>query len=205
MERQWSVEEFHSICFFGVPKAVHLNALMDGVLARYGRQTLAFYTWHRDAWAACFLRGESTNPNPSTRALETPDRSLQLTWFPGIQLLTSHSTTAPLATSVWQEAYQNRSQSEGLSKTRVISTWASRNKSIPGFKQKVELLSRKNWGETSVVFFCWSNPLFQTNRESGISKERLSFFNPLSWPIATALLQDSYKSCGNMNVMRRNC
>lgn len=153
----WNANEvlknFIQSAFLGSQKQCIWISLMDGVLARYGRQTLAFYTWHRDAWAACFLRGESTNPNPSTSALETPDRSLQLTWFPGIQLLTSHSTTAPLATSVWQEAYQNRSQSERLSKTRVISTWASRNKSIPGFKQKVEFLSWKNWGETSVVFF----------------------------------------------------
>ncbi len=161
MERQWSVEEFHSICFFGVPKAVHLN-ITDGWSFGKVRSTDAgIYTWHRDAWAACFLRGESTNPNPSTSAIETPDRSLQLTWFPGIQLLTSHSTTAPLATSVWQEAYQNRSQSERLSKTRVISTWTSRNKSIPGFKQKVEFLSWKNWGETSVVFFVEVIPFFK--------------------------------------------
>lgn len=92
----------------------------------------------------------------------------------------------------------------GTLETRVISTWASRNKSIPGFKQKAEFLFRKNLGDTSVVFFCWSNPPFQTNRESGISKERLSFFNPLSWPIATAILQDSYKSLRNMNVMERS-
>lgn len=150
----------------------------------WGPKSSAFeYHWWMEFWQGTvdrrwhFTPGTVTHeqpvfPNPSTSALETPDRSLQLTWFPGIQLLTSHSTTAPLATSVWQEAYQNRSQSEGLSKTRVISTWASRNKSIPGFKQKVQFLSRNNWGETSVVFFVVEVIPFFKPTENPESQER---------------------------------
>lgn len=199
------LKNFIQSAFFGVPKAVHLN-ITDGWSFGKVRSTDAGIL-HLAPWRtnSLFSQGRVHESQPFHRCLRDsrPLSPVNLISRNAAAHLSLHNCTAG---HVRMTGSVPEPQSEGLSKTRVISTWASRNKSIPGFKQKVEFLSRKNWGETSVVFFfCWSNPLFQTSRESGISKERLSFFNPLSWPIATALLQDSYESCRNMNVMERSC
>ncbi len=207
----WNANEvlknfIQSAFFGGIQKQCIWISLMDGVLARYGRQTLAFYTWHRDAWAACFLRGESIHESQPLHQCLRDSSPLS----PGNVIsrnpaahLSLHNCTAghvrmtgsiPEPISVWG-TLENKSFPHG---PLEINRYQALNK-------KSSLFPERTRGKQVWSSFCWSNPLFQTNRQSGISKKRLSFFNPLSWPIATALLQDSYKSCENMNVMERNC
>lgn len=208
MERQWSVEEFCSVCFFcGSQEQCIWISLIRWYFGK-ARSTDAGIL-HLAPWRASnlFSQGRVHESQPLGRCLRgSSPLSLQLPWFPGIQLLNSvHNFTLKLfTTSMWQEAYQNRSQFEGLSKQESFPHGPLEINRYQALNKKPSFFSERTWGIQVWSFFCWSNPLFQTNRESGISKERLSFFNPLSWPIATALLQDSYKSLRNMNVMERS-
>lgn len=206
MECQWSVKEFHSICFFGGnSKAVHLN-IPDGWSFGKVRSTDADIL-HLAPWrmSSLFSQGRIHESQPLHQCLRD---SSPLS--PGNVISRNPAAHLSLHNCTAGHVRMTRSIQE------PISVWGTlENKSFPhgpleinryqALNKKSSFFPKRTGGEQVWSSFCWSNPLFQTNRESGISKERLSFFNPLSWPIATALLQDSYKSCGNMNVMERNC
>lgn len=202
-----ALKNFVQAAFLGVPKAVNLNIIDRWCFGKV-RSTDAGIL-HLAPWcvSSLFSQGRVHKSQPLCRCLRDSSPLSSVNLFsrnPAAHLSLHNCTLKLFATSMWQEAYQNRSQSEGLSKQESFPHGPLEINRYQALNKKQSFFSERTWGDTSVVFFCWSNPLFQTNRESGISKERLSYFNPLSWPIATALLQDSYKSLGNMNVMERS-
>lgn len=117
---------------------------------------------HLAPWRASnlFSQGRVHESQPLCRCLRgSSPLSLQLPWFPGIQLLNSvHNCTLKLfATSMWQEAYQNRSQFEGLSFPHgplEINRYQALNK-------KQSFFSERTWGKQVWSFFVEVIPFFK--------------------------------------------
>lgn len=159
-----ALKNFVQAAFLGVPKAVNLNIIDRWCFGKV-RSTDAGIL-HLALWRinSLFSQGRVHESQPLCRCLRDSSLLSSVNLFsrnPAAHLSLHNCTLKLFATSMWQEAYQNRSQSQGLSKQESFPHGPLEINRYQALNKKPSFFSKRTWGIQVWSFFVEVIPFFK--------------------------------------------